>query len=149
MKQFGRANLVFVFEYFQMHDRFCFFFFKLFYATSEIDLDFVRYPALHKIPRFHLISWCVNFVKRHRFCRVSGESQEILRKLCLSAKFPHEEIRWDYGIWRDAVYRFYSLLTGETGLIRTEEFISPFFVNTTIEFLICSYNLERVHISET
>ena len=148
MKQSGRANLVFVFEYFQMHDRFCFFFpFAL--GDSRDRSRLVRYSALHEIPKFHLISWRVNFVKRHRFCRVLGESQKILRKLCLSAKFPHEEIRWNYGIWRDAAYRFYSLLTGETGLIRTEEFISPFFVNTTIEFLICSYNLERVHISET
>ena len=26
--------------------------------------------TLHKIPQFHLISWCGNFVERHSFCRV-------------------------------------------------------------------------------
>ena len=28
-----------------------------------------------------------------------GESPETLRKVCLSAKFPHQEIRWNYGIY--------------------------------------------------
>ena len=27
-------------------------------------------------------------------------SPETIRKLCLSAKFPHQEIRWNYGIFR-------------------------------------------------
>ena len=29
----------------------------------------------------------------------SGESPETMRKLCLSKKFPHQEIRWNYGIF--------------------------------------------------
>ena len=48
-----------------------------------------------KIPQFHLISWCGNFVKRHSFRIVFGES-----KLCLSTKFPHQEIRWNCGVLR-------------------------------------------------
>ena len=28
-----------------------------------------------------------------------------MRKLCLSSKFPHQEIRWNYGILRSASYR--------------------------------------------
>ena len=28
--------------------------------------------ALRQIPKFHLISWCGNFVERHSFPRVSG-----------------------------------------------------------------------------
>ena len=31
---------------------------------------------------------------------VSGESPKTMKKLCHSAKFPHQEIRWNYGILR-------------------------------------------------
>ena len=31
---------------------------------------------------------------------VSGELPETMRKLCFSTKFPHQEIRWNYGILR-------------------------------------------------
>ena len=34
------------------------------------------------------------------FCIVSSESPETMRRLCLSTKFPHQEIRWNYGILR-------------------------------------------------
>ena len=54
---------------------------------------------MRKIPYFHLISWCRNFVERHSFSIVSGESPETMRKLCLSAKFLHQEIRWNYGFY--------------------------------------------------
>ena len=51
---------------------------------------------------FWLISRCGNFVQRHSFRIVSGESPETLRKLWLSTKFPHHKIRWNYGILRSA-----------------------------------------------
>ena len=38
----------------------------------------------------------INFVRN----RSIGESPETMRKLCLSTKFPHQEIRWNYGILR-------------------------------------------------
>ena len=44
------------------------------------------------------MSWWGNFVERLSFCIVSGESPEAIRKLCLYTKFPHQEIRWNYGI---------------------------------------------------
>ena len=53
---------------------------------------------LRKIPEFNLISWRENFMKRHNFRRVSGKSTETVRKLYLSTKCPHQEIRWNYGI---------------------------------------------------
>ena len=34
----------------------------------------------------------------HSLCRVPGDSLESMRKLRLSTKFPHKEIRWSYGI---------------------------------------------------
>ena len=49
--------------------------------------------CLSKISTFHLISWCGNFMERHIFRRVSGESPEALWKLCLSDKCSHQEIR--------------------------------------------------------
>ena len=45
--------------------------------------------TLHKIPKFHLTSWCENFVERHSFRKVPGDSPETMQKLCLSTKFPH------------------------------------------------------------
>ena len=52
-----------------------------------------RQDSLRKIPKFHLISWCGNFVEKHRVFRVLGDSAEPLRKLSLSTKIPHQEIR--------------------------------------------------------
>ena len=48
---------------------------------------------LWKIPQFHQISWCGNFVERHSFRIVSGESPATMLKLCLTTKCPHQEIR--------------------------------------------------------
>ena len=39
---------------------------------------------------------------------VSGELPETMRKLCLSTKFPHQEIRWNYGILRSDSYFTFS-----------------------------------------
>lgn len=49
---------------------------------------------------FHLIPWCRNFTETHSFCIVSGDSPKIMRKLCISTKFPHQKIRRNYGIFR-------------------------------------------------
>ena len=49
---------------------------------------------------FHLISWCRNFVERHIFRIASGDSYKTMPKISLSTKFPHQEIRWNYGILR-------------------------------------------------
>ena len=45
-----------------------------------------------KIPNFHLISWYGNFVERHSFCIVLGDSPETYGN-CLPTKFPHQKIR--------------------------------------------------------
>ena len=34
--------------------------------------------------------------------KIPGDSPETLQKLCLSTKFPYQEIRWNYGIFRCA-----------------------------------------------
>ena len=39
---------------------------------------------------------------------VSGELPETMRKLYLSTKFPHQEIRWNYGILRSDSYFTFS-----------------------------------------
>ena len=56
-----------------------------------------------KIPQFHLISWCGNFVERHSFSIVSGVPPKNMRKLCLSTKFPHQKIMWNYDIFRNVI----------------------------------------------
>ena len=38
-------------------------------------------------------------MERHSFCMVSCELPKTMRKLYLSTKFPHQEIRWNYGIF--------------------------------------------------
>ena len=43
--------------------------------------------SLRKILKFHLMSWCGNFVERHSLRIVSGDSPETMRKLCLSTNF--------------------------------------------------------------
>ena len=66
-------------------------------------------PALINTAKNIVISrnfLCGNFVKRSSFLKVSGDSSETMRKLCLSSKFPHQEIRWNYGILRNGTYRF-------------------------------------------
>ena len=69
--------------------------------TNDLnDSDFHSLP-LRKIPWFHLISWCGNFVERHSFHIILGDSPETMRKLCLSAKFSNQEIRWNYSILRN------------------------------------------------
>ena len=34
--------------------------------------DRIAYTTLHETPKFHLISWCGNFVETESFCRVLG-----------------------------------------------------------------------------
>ena len=48
--------------------------------------------SLRKIPSFRLNSWCKSFVERHIFHVVSAELPKTMRKLCLSTKFPYQEI---------------------------------------------------------
>ena len=60
-------------------------------SDLEITPDNLHYE---KYRNFHLISWCGNFVERHSFRIVSAESPKTMGKLCLSTKFPHQEIRW-------------------------------------------------------
>ena len=52
--------------------------------------------TLLRIPYFYLISWCGSFVGRWGFHRVSSDLPESLRKVCLSTKFTHLEIRWNW-----------------------------------------------------
>ena len=56
------------------------------------------------MPYFHLISWYGNFAERHSFNIVLGESPETMQKLCLSAKFSHQEISWNCGIFHSDGY---------------------------------------------
>ena len=65
--------------------------------------------SLGKIPKFHWISWCENFLERHSFHWTSSESPEALRKLCFSKKFPHQEIRWNVNILRSVLCVLYIL----------------------------------------
>ena len=75
---------------------------------------------LLKVPKFHLITWCTNFVKMHSFLRVSGDTPKTLRKLWASTKFPHQKNRWNYGILYSACSQWLSMLQNKRGRGRGE-----------------------------
>ena len=66
-------------------------------TEPSVKSPFQKKKTLQKISQFHLISLCGNFVERHSIRKVSGESPETLRVLCLFTKLPHQEIGWNYG----------------------------------------------------
>ena len=90
--------------------------------------------ALRTIPKFHLMSWCRNFVETLIFHRVSGDSRKTLGKLCVSTNFPHQEIRWNYSILccvdcfriGDFIWSVYSCNRTEYGKIRATAMVSNF-----------------------
>ena len=69
------------------------------------------YISLHKILKFHLNSFCRNIGENHSFHKVSGELPETLRKLRLSTKFPHQEIRWNFCSLCSICFKEVELLT--------------------------------------
>ena len=72
----------------------------LFLGNCQASPNSKVYRSLRKIPQFHLISWCEYFVEKHSFRIASANSPETMRKLRLSKKLPHQEIRWNCGIFR-------------------------------------------------
>ena len=54
--------------------------------------------VLNKILKFHLVSWCGNFVETHIALRDWVESPETLRKFHVSTKYPRQYLGWNYGI---------------------------------------------------
>ena len=65
--------------------------------------------SLRKTPTFHIISYCGNFVERLSFRRVLSKSLETLRILRFSTKFPHQQIRRNFGILRIVLCILYTL----------------------------------------
>ena len=62
--------------------------------------------TMHKMPKFHLISWYGNFVERHSFHGASRDLPKTLRKLCLSTKLPYQGIKWHFGNLNSETYLF-------------------------------------------
>ena len=50
----------------------------------------MRDTAKNSVISPNFLEW--KFVERHSFSLFSGKSPETMQKLCLSTKFPHEEI---------------------------------------------------------
>ena len=69
------------------------------------------FPYVNNSKKNLLISRCGNFVERYSFRIVSKlYSSETMRKLCLSTKFTHEEIGWNYSILRSVWIRFWMMM---------------------------------------
>ena len=66
----------------------------IFSFIASVIFDLMRLSYTTILINYH----CLNFVERHSFRRVSGKSPETMRELCLSTKFPQQEIKWNYGI---------------------------------------------------
>ena len=83
---------------------------KLFFWKKTYLRSFKHYV---KDSNFTKNSWCGKFLERYSFHKISGESPETLRKLCLSPKFPHKELRWKFDIFRSESYcrrKFHQML---------------------------------------
>ena len=88
----------------------------LFSLSSEMfPLILHRRTLLWKVPKFHLITWCTNFVKMHSFVRVSGDTPKTLRKMWVSTKFPHQKNKWNYGILYSICSQWLSMLQYKRG----------------------------------
>ena len=68
---------------------------------SLLEVLAIANLPLRKISKVHIISSCGNVVESHSLRRVSGNSLETLWTLCLSTKFPHQEIWWNFVILRN------------------------------------------------
>ena len=100
----------------------CFVLFFGFFCSAWPLKGFNTYfqlEPLRLILKFHLIFWIENFLERHSFRRVSGDSLKTLRKLFLSTKFPHRNIRWSFSILHSEP--FSEVLTIANLLARCEE----------------------------
>ena len=64
--------------------------------TENDALYLTHIQTLRKSLKFHLIPWCGNF----------AEMPETPRKLCISKKFQHQEIRWNFDILRSGSFEF-------------------------------------------
>ena len=103
--------------------------------SSETDIFFLEkqvlkkfLPTLRKIPQFHLIFWCGNFVERRSFRIVLGELYKTMRKLCLSTKFPHQEIRWHCSIFGSVRKNFFNTcFSKKSQFLTTSSRTSPIF----------------------
>ena len=98
--------------------------------SSETDIVFEKQvlkkflPTLQKIPQFHLISWCGNFVERHSLCTVLCDSPETMRKLRLSTKLPYQEIRWNYSIFCSVGKNLFNTCFSREKMSVSDDFIS-------------------------
>ena len=57
----------------------------------------INFTAKNTVISPDFLQW--NFAERHIFRIVLDDLPETMRKLCLSAKFPHQEIKWNYRIF--------------------------------------------------
>ena len=62
-------------------------------GACSVRFMYSRQYPLHKIPNFHLISWCGNFVDRHSFSRVSGNSPKLYGNCAFPQSFRTREFR--------------------------------------------------------
>ena len=63
--------------------------------TAQLIMIMIEHTAKNTV--ISSISWCENFVERHSFRTISGDSPKTMQKLCLPTKFLHQEIRWNNG----------------------------------------------------
>ena len=98
--------------------------------SSEIDIFFEKQvlkkflPTLQKIPQFHQISWCGNFVERHSLRTVLCDSPETMQKLRLSTKLPYQEIRWNYSIFCSVGKNFFNTCFSRKKMSVSDDLIS-------------------------
>ena len=70
----------------------------------------------HSTLKFHLIS-TISFLETHSFRIVLSKLPKTFRKLCISTKFPHQEISWNYCIsFSETILNFKRIFQKNKGL---------------------------------
>ena len=111
------------------------------FALTLLNISYLL-ETLRKIPWFHLISWCEKFMERHSFRIISGDSPKTMRKLCLSTKFPHQEIRWNYGILCSGNEKCYTIKSKAT-LIDLNKIVKNYFLELWIHLVLLLWNVDH------
>ena len=69
-----------------------------------VSVDYTASMSLRQIPKFHLISFCGNFVERHSLRRVLGNLPETTETVPF-----HKISTPGFGIWRSVYYILWSV----------------------------------------
>ena len=89
-------------------------------------------------------------LRKDSFRILSGDSSETMRKLCLSEKFPHQEIRWNYGILSSVRVGIFTSIRPMTTKFEKKIYLKKSLLNNTyvlqvINSIVPNHFLPPIH----